>query len=130
MGVKIQGNKIYLPKLGWMRFYNSRSVPDGFTIKACAVRKRQNGWFLSIRIENKSVPDYIAKALEDVVKVIGCDLGIAKLVHQTSCKNPFHQLMGRVLRPIPQELFFLVGWAEEPVLFIFARGLSFRWISD
>ena len=34
-----------------------------------------------IRIENKSVPDYIAKALEDVVKVIGCDLGIAKLVH-------------------------------------------------
>jgi len=81
MGVKIQGNKIYLPKLGWMRFYNSRSIPDGFTIKACAVRKRQNGWYVSIRIENKSVPDYIAKALEDVVKVIGCDLGIAKLVH-------------------------------------------------
>ncbi|MEG4294865.1 hypothetical protein Q5692_39640, partial [Microcoleus sp. C2C3] len=27
------------------------------------------------------------------------------------------------LRPIPQELCFLVGWAEEPVLFIFARGL-------
>jgi putative transposase len=81
MGVKIQGNKIYLPKLGWMRFYNSRSIPDGFTIKACAVRKRQNGWYVSIRSENKSVPDYIAKALEDVVKVIGCDLGIAKLVH-------------------------------------------------
>jgi len=31
--------------------------------------------------------------------------------------------MGRALRPIPQELFFIVGWAEEPVLFIFARGL-------
>ncbi len=44
-GIKIQGNKIYLPKLGWMRFYNSRSIPDGFTIKACAVRKRQNGWY-------------------------------------------------------------------------------------
>jgi len=81
MGVKIQGNKIYLPKLGWMRFYNSRSIPDGFTIKACAVRKRQNGWYISIRIENKSVPDYITKPLNDVVKVIGCDLGITKLVH-------------------------------------------------
>ena len=33
--------------------------------------------------------------------------------------------MGRALRPIPQELFFLVGWAGEPVLFIFARGLIF-----
>jgi putative transposase len=81
MGIKVKGNKIYLPKLGWMRFYNSRSIPDGFIIKACAVRKRQNGWYVSIRIEDKSVPDYMAKSLKDVVKVIGCDLGITKLVH-------------------------------------------------
>jgi putative transposase len=81
MGIKVKGNKIYLPKLGWMRFYNSRSIPDGFTIKACAVRKRQNGWYVSIRIENKSVPNYMAKSLKDVVKVIGCDFGITKLVH-------------------------------------------------
>jgi len=81
MGVKIQGNKIYLPKLGWMRFYNSRPIPNGFTIKACAVRKRQNGWYVSIRIEDKSLPDYLAISLKDVVKVIGCDMGITKLVH-------------------------------------------------
>jgi putative transposase len=91
MGVKIQGNKIYLPKLGWMRFYNSRPIPDGFTIKACAVRKRQNGWYVSIRIEDKSVPDYKAKSLKDVTQVIGCDLGITKLVHLSDgfqIKNP------------------------------------------
>jgi putative transposase len=81
MGVKIQGNKIYLPKLGWMRFYNSRSIPDGFSIKACAVRKRQNGWQVSIRIEDKSIPNYLTKSLKDVAKVIGCDMGITKLVH-------------------------------------------------
>jgi putative transposase len=81
MGVKIQGSKIYLSKLGWMRFYNSRPMPDGFTIKACAVRKRQNGWYVSVRIEDKSVPDYLAKSLKDVVKVMGRDLGITKLVH-------------------------------------------------
>ncbi|MEG4917855.1 transposase [Microcoleus sp. B7-D4] len=91
MGVKIQGSKIYLPKLGWMRFHNSRTIPNGFTIKACAVRKRQNGWYVSIRIEDKSVPDYTTKPLENVVKVIGCDLGIAKLVHLSDgsqIKNP------------------------------------------
>ena len=81
MGVKIQGSKIYLPKLGWMRFYNSRPIPDGFTIKASAVRKRQNNWYVSVRIEDKSVPDYLAKSLKDVVKVIGGDMGITKLVH-------------------------------------------------
>jgi putative transposase len=91
MGVKLQGSKIYLPKLGWMRFHNSRPIPDGFIIKACAVRKRQNGWYVSIRIENKSVPDYMTKPLKDVVKVIGCDLGITKLVHLsdgTQIENP------------------------------------------
>ncbi|WP_341739216.1 transposase [Microcoleus sp. CAWBG640] len=91
MGVKIKGNKIYLPKLGWMRFYNSRSIPDGFTIKACAVRKRQNGWYVSIRIEDKSVPEYSATAVGDNPKVIGCDLGITKLVHLSDgyqIKNP------------------------------------------
>ncbi len=81
MGIKLQGNKIYLPKLGWMRFYNSRPIPNGFTIKACTVRKRQNGWYISLRIEDKSVPEYSAKLLNNNPKVIGCDLGITKLVH-------------------------------------------------
>jgi putative transposase len=103
MGVKIQGNKIYLPKIGGMRFYNSRSIPDGFTIKACAVRKRQNGWYVSIRIENKSVPDYIAKDLEDVVKVIGCGLGIAKLVDLSDgyqIENPKFSINKKVKRTL------------------------------
>ena len=94
MGVKIQGSKIYLPKLGWMRFYNSRPIPNGFTVKACTVRKRQNGWYVSLRIEDKSVPDYTTKPLQDVVKVIGCDMGLTKLVDisdGTQIENPKFQ---------------------------------------
>lgn len=81
MGVKVQGSKIYLPKLGWMRFYNSRLIPNGFTIKAATIRKRQDGWYVSIRIEDKTVPDYVVNPLTEVNKIIGCDLGITKLVH-------------------------------------------------
>lgn len=81
MGVKVDGNKIYLPKLGWMRFHNSRPIPLGFVIKAATVRKRQDGWYISVRIEDKTVPDYILKPLPEVNEVIGCDLGIVKLVH-------------------------------------------------
>ena len=36
---------------------------------------------MSVGIEDESVPDYLAKSLQDVVKVIGCDMGITKLVH-------------------------------------------------
>ncbi|MFL9455483.1 RNA-guided endonuclease InsQ/TnpB family protein [Tolypothrix bouteillei VB521301_2] len=81
VGIKVQGNKIYLPKVGWMRFHNSRLIPDGFTIKAVTVRKRQDGWYISVRMEDKSVPEYISKPLTEVEKVLGCDLGITKLVH-------------------------------------------------
>ena len=81
MGVKVQGNKIYLPKLGWMRFFNSRSIPLGFTLKAATLRKRQDGWYVSIRIEDKAIPDYVTKPLNEVNSILGCDLGITKLVH-------------------------------------------------
>jgi putative transposase len=81
MGVKLQKNKIYLPKLGWMKFFNSRPIPSGFTIKAATIRQRQDGWYISIRIEDKTVPDYVPKPIAEVKTVIGCDLGITKLVH-------------------------------------------------
>ncbi len=64
-----------------MRFHNSRPISNGFTIKAATVRKRQNGWYVSLRIEDKSVPDYVSMPLTEVKTVIGCDLGLTKLVH-------------------------------------------------
>ena len=81
VGIKVQGNKIYLPKIGWMRFHNSRPIPTGFTIKAATVRKRQDGWYVSVQIQDKSVPDYVPMPLTEVKSVIGCDLGLTKLVH-------------------------------------------------
>ena len=81
MGVKVQDNKIYLPKLGWMRFFNSRSIPSGFTLKAATLRKRLDGWYVAIRIEDKAIPDYVAKPLNEVNSILGCDLGITKLIH-------------------------------------------------
>ncbi|MEC4816016.1 MAG: transposase [Scytonema sp. PMC 1069.18] len=91
VGIKVQGNKIYLPKIGWMRFFNSRPIPSGFTIKATTVRKRQDGWYVSIRIEDKAVPDYVPRPLTEIKSVLGCDVGITKLVHLSDgyqVKNP------------------------------------------
>jgi putative transposase len=64
-----------------MRFFNSRLIPTGFTIKAATLRKRQDGWYVSIRIEDKTIPDYVKKPLNEVNSILGCDLGITKLVH-------------------------------------------------
>lgn len=79
--VKIKGNKVYLPSIGWMRFFNSRSIPEGFEIRTVTVRKKADGWYISILIEDKSIPSFPLKSPEEVKTVIGLDMGLIKLIH-------------------------------------------------
>ncbi|MFL9458313.1 RNA-guided endonuclease InsQ/TnpB family protein [Tolypothrix bouteillei VB521301_2] len=77
--VKIDGNKIYLPSIGWMRFYNSRPIPQGFQIRTVTMRKKADGWYTSILIRDDSVPNFPTP--KEVHTVVGLDMGLTKLVH-------------------------------------------------
>ncbi len=90
-GVKIKGNKIYLPKLGWVKFYNSRLIADGFKIKSVTLRKKADGYYVSVRIEDKSVPTFPVKKVEEVKTITGLDLGLGKLIYcsdSSAIENP------------------------------------------
>ncbi|MDJ0600961.1 MAG: transposase [Crocosphaera sp.] len=78
--IKLKENKIYLPSLGWMKFFKSRNIPDGFKLKTVTIRSLADGWYVSIRIENPDVPQSVNKDLKQVKTVVGCDLGIKKLL--------------------------------------------------
>lgn len=78
--VKLKENKIYLPSIGWMKFFESRKIPDGFEVKTVTVRSLADGWYVSLRIENKDIPQSKPKDLIQVKTAIGCDLGIKKLL--------------------------------------------------
>ena len=79
--VKIKGSKIYLPKICWMCFYNSRSTPDGFEIRTVTVKQKADGWYVSVIIENKKVPDFPIIPDSDSKTITGCDMGLTKLVY-------------------------------------------------
>ena len=79
--VKIKGSKIYLPKIGWMRFYNSRSIPEGFQVKTVTVRQKADGWFVSVNIEDKTVPGFPVIPDSEITSITGCDMGLTKLVY-------------------------------------------------
>lgn len=72
-GVKVLGNRLYIPKIGWVRFFNSRKIEG--TIKNTTVSRSGNTWFASIQVELDINPDTIKPK-----KAIGIDLGISKLV--------------------------------------------------
>jgi putative transposase len=69
-GFKIQGNRIYLPKIGWVRFFKSRDIQG--TPKNVTVSKEGNHWYVSIQTE-KEIPEPIHPALDSI---IGIDVGV------------------------------------------------------
>lgn len=77
--VKIKENKTYLPGIGWMRFYLSRPIPEGFSIRTVTIRRRSDGWYMSVRLENKDVPNIKPIDTKQIKSAIAVDLGIKKL---------------------------------------------------
>ena len=79
--VKIKGSQIYLPKICWMRFYNSRSNPNGFDMRTVTVKPKADSWYVSVKIENKTVPDFPIIPDSELKAITGCDMGLTKLVY-------------------------------------------------
>ena len=77
--VKLVRHSVYLPGIGWMRFFNSRPIPSGFVIRTVTVRRKADGWYISVRLEDKSIPAIPTIHPHEVETVIGVDLGIRKL---------------------------------------------------
>ncbi len=75
--VRFEGNKVRLPGIGWCRFFESRVFPDGFVPRTVTVRRKADGWYISVQLRDESVPD---TPTPDTAKTaIGVDLGIKKL---------------------------------------------------
>lgn len=62
-----------------MRYFNSHSIPAGFTIRTVTVRRKADDWYISVRLEDKSIPDVPTIHPSEVKTLIGVDLGIRKL---------------------------------------------------
>lgn len=67
-GVEIHGNCIKLPKIGLIKFFNSRQIES--KIKTATIRKEADGWYISLVFEG------VTKDLPFNTKEIGLDLGI------------------------------------------------------
>lgn len=78
--IKVTEKAIYLPNIGWLKYFNSRSIPVGMAIKSVTVRRKIGGWHISLRLEDKSIPDLPKIQLDRVKTTLGADLGINKLI--------------------------------------------------
>ena len=76
-GVKIKNNKIFLPKIGWVNYFNSRDFIGD--IKTVTVTKTPSGkYFVSVLVDTKE-DKTIKKPILDKTSV-GLDFGVKDLV--------------------------------------------------
>ncbi len=73
--VKINGNKIRLPKLGWMKISYSKEI-DERILNCTIIKTKTNKYFVSICYEN-----YQPKSIERNNNYIGIDLGIKNFIN-------------------------------------------------
>lgn len=94
-----EGNKVRLPGIGWMSFFQSRLFPHAFSIRSVTVRKKADGFYISVLLQDESVPD--VPAANQVKTAVGLDMGIKKLMSlstgQTIANPRFYQQMQRKL---------------------------------
>lgn len=74
----IDGSKIELPKIGAIKAVWHRPLPDGFEVKAAILTKKADGWYITLSLEDKSVPEVGADI--DWDNSIGIDLGLKEFL--------------------------------------------------
>jgi putative transposase len=69
-GFKLDGRLVYLPMIGWVEFWHSRTIEG--TVKNVTVSRQGKHWFVALQVEQE-VSDPVHPATAE----IGIDLGIA-----------------------------------------------------
>jgi putative transposase len=70
----LNNDKITLSKIGTVKVIIHRQVPNGFDIKTVAVTKKADGYYVTLSLEDKTVPTI--KPDFDVNNIVGIDVGL------------------------------------------------------
>ncbi|NEP14456.1 MAG: transposase [Symploca sp. SIO2C1] len=70
----LQGNKINLPKLGKIKVIVHRPIPEGFKIKTVSISKKADGFYVTLSLEDNTVPEI--KTDINPQLITGIDVGL------------------------------------------------------
>lgn len=67
-----------LPKLGLIKVRHHRPLPDGAVLKQAQVIKKADGWYINLRLEDTTVPDFTP----DITPTWENSIGIDAVLHE------------------------------------------------
>ena len=113
-GTKLDGDRIYLPKFGWVRFRKSREVEG--KIKNVTVSRHLEHWYISVQTEME-----IGVPVHPSTSAVGIDLGVAKLATLSTGEviQPLNSFRGkekqlaRAQRALARKKKFSNNWKKQ-----------------
>jgi len=78
----LQGNLINLPMFGKVKVILHRPLPDGFNVKTASITKKSDGLYLTLSLEDKTVPEIKPDFNPD--KITGIDVGLKEFLTTSS----------------------------------------------
>jgi putative transposase len=80
-----------MAKIGQVPMVFHRSIPTGFKVKTGTVIREVDGWYISLTLEDKTVPVTVVEIQPTDENTLGIDLGITNYVylsHGEKIENP------------------------------------------
>jgi len=77
-GAHLTGNILKLSKIGEIEVILHRPIPDGFVIKQATILRKADGWYVSLSVEDGTVPEPLP--VDEVKSVAGIDVGLEKFL--------------------------------------------------
>src|SRR5271157_1823827 len=88
-GVKVQDTRVFLPKIGWVKFYKSRDIKG--TLKETTILQEGPDWYISFSCEIEQPTPQQAPINEE--RAIGIDVGLARFATLASTsQNHIHHI--------------------------------------
>jgi len=113
-GFKVDGDRIFLPKTGWVRFFKSRDIEGA--VKNITVSRRGKHWYASLQTELEIPEPRHASASE-----IGIDLGVrafaalsdGTLVAPLNSFRAMEKKLAKAQRSLARKVKFSANWRKQ-----------------
>jgi putative transposase len=77
-GVHLIGNRLRLSKIGEIEVILHRPIPDDFSLKQATFLCKADGWYVSLSLEDRTVPELLR--VDEIKNVVGIDVGLEKFL--------------------------------------------------
>ena len=113
-GFKLEDDRVFLPKLGWVRFHKSREIEG--TPKNVTVSQRGKHWFVSVQVEME-----VSEPVHPSMSTIGIDVGVKRFatlsdgtfIEPRSSFRKLEKKLAREQRKLSRKEKFSKNWHKQ-----------------